>query len=102
MDALHVLLGFVIFLIGARLLKRSIVSPLPWLAVLLLELSNEAYDLHVELWPDLAIQLGEAAKDILLTMAIPTLAAFTARWQPQLFARKIAANSADRQMPDRS
>lgn len=102
MDALHVVVGFVIFLIGARILKCSIASPLPWLALLMLELGNEVYDLHVELWPDLASQLGEAAKDILLTMALPTLAACMVRWQPQLFARRAAGNSADRQMPDGS
>jgi len=62
MDALHVIVGFVIFFVSARLLKSSIASPLPWLALLLLELGNEAYDLKIELWPNLASQIGEAAK----------------------------------------
>ena len=51
MDALHILVGFGVFLIAAALLKRGIASPLPWLAVLLLEIGNEAYDLHIEIWP---------------------------------------------------
>ena len=84
MDALHILVGFAIFLIAAQALKRSIVDPLPWLATLLLEVGNEAHDLTIELWPDLGSQLGEAAKDIVLTMALPTLLMLIARWRPML------------------
>lgn len=88
MDALHVLLGFVLFLLAARLLRRSVASCLPWLALLLLELGNEALDLTVERWPDIGQQLGEGAKDIVLTMALPTLLMFTARWKPGLLAAR--------------
>lgn len=87
MDALHTLVGFVIFLLAALLLRRSIASPLPWLAVLLLEVGNEAYDLFVERWPDIGSQAGEAAKDIILTMALPTLVMLIARWRPVLLVR---------------
>ena len=83
MDALHVVVGFILFLLAARLLKTGIASPLPWLALLVLELFNEGYDLRVELWPNLGTQLGEGAKDILLTMALPTLLLVTARFLPQ-------------------
>lgn len=83
MDALHILVGFFLFMIAARLLRTGIASPRPWLALLLLELANEAYDLHVERWPNLGSQLGEGAKDILLTMAAPTLLLVTARLRPQ-------------------
>jgi hypothetical protein len=82
MDALHILVGFVLFLVAARLLKTGITSPLPWLALLMLELVNEAYDLRVELWPNLVTQLGEGAKDLLLTMALPSLLLITARFRP--------------------
>ena len=82
MDALHVIVGFILFLIAARLLRRALTSPAPWFALLLIELANEAYDLHVELWPNLPSQLGEGAKDILLTMALPTLVLAVARWRP--------------------
>jgi hypothetical protein len=90
MDALHVLVGFLIFLLSAQLLKRSVESPLPWLALLTLELGNEAYDLHVELWPDPGSQLGEGVKDIMLTMALPTLVLLLARWRPALLRRCAA------------
>jgi hypothetical protein len=82
MDALHVLVGFGLFLLAARLLKRPLGSFLPWIALLLVELANEAYDLGVELWPTFASQLGEGAKDILLTMALPSLLLAIARWRP--------------------
>ena len=82
MDALHMLVGFGLFLLAARLLKRPLGSFLPWFALLLIELANEAYDLGVEIWPTFASQLGEGAKDILLTMALPSLVLAIARWRP--------------------
>ncbi len=87
MDALHILVGFLIFLLAAQLLRRSVASPLPWLTLLMLELANEAYDLHVEIWPNLANQLGEGTKDIILTMALPTLVMLLARRRPALLGR---------------
>ncbi len=86
MDALHMLVGFVIFLLAAMMFRRGIASPRPWFALLALELLNEAYDLHVERWPNIGHQLGEGFKDILLTMAIPTLLLLTARLRPQWLA----------------
>ena len=99
MDALHILIGFLIFLAAARLMKRTIASPLPWLAVLAMELINEAYDLRVEVWPNRASQWGEGAKDILLTMAIPTLMLVLVRLKPTLLgidARHSEAQSTTR------
>ena len=102
MDALHVIVGFVIFFVSARLLKSSIASPLPWLALLLLELGNEAYDLKIELWPNLASQIGEAAKDIMLTLVLPTMVALLVRWMPALFASNgLGVSLADDHMPGR-
>ena len=82
MDALHVLIGFFLFLLAARLTRRTLGSFLPWSLLLLVELANEVYDLHIEIWPNLSSQLGEGAKDILLTMALPTLLLAIARWRP--------------------
>jgi hypothetical protein len=97
MDALHILIGFILFLVAARLLKTSVASPRPWLALLVLELLNEAYDLHVEIWPNLGTQLGEGIKDISLTMALPTLLAVVARWWPGLL---LPAGPVDRSADD--
>lgn len=84
MDALHILIGFALFLFAALILKRTVAGFLPWLATLILEIGNEAYDLTVELWPDPGSQLGEGAKDVVLTMALPTLLLLIARWRPAL------------------
>jgi hypothetical protein len=96
MDALHILVGFILFLLAARILKAGVASPRPWLALLVLELLNEAYDLHVEIWPNFGTQLGEGIKDVLLTMLLPTLLALLARWRPGLFLpADTVARSAD-------
>lgn len=102
MDALHILVGFVIFLLAAQVLKRSVASSLPWLATLLLEIGNEVHDVTIELWPDIGSQLGEGAKDILLTMALPTLVMLVARWRPAIMGGETAsARLADNQVSDR-
>lgn len=81
-DAIHVLVGGIGPLIVARLSRRTVASWLPWLAMLVLILLNEAADLAWEQWDDLARQYGDSAKDILLTMALPTVLMVTARRWP--------------------
>ena len=54
-------------------------------ALLVLTLLNECVDLWVEQWPDKAMQYGESAKDILLTMTLPTVLMFAVRLRPNLF-----------------
>ena len=83
-DALHVMVGVCLQLLFAGLLRRSARSVWPWLMVLGLELANEWVDLHVEVWPQHAMQWGESAKDVLLTMALPTLLLIVARCWPRL------------------
>lgn len=87
-DALHVLVGPCIQLLAGALLRRSIRNLGPWLVVLVLELANEWHDLTVEHWPNPALQWGESAKDVLLTMALPTLLMILARYAPGLFVRR--------------
>jgi hypothetical protein len=82
-DALHVLVGVVVQLVIAALLRRSLRSIWPWLIVLALELGNEWVDLAIERWPVPAEQYGEGMKDILLTMALPTLLLLVARFRPR-------------------
>lgn len=97
MDALHIIVGFILFVIAAALLRRGVGSFAPWGALLLIELANEAYDLRVELWPNLASQIGEGAKDIVLTMALPTFMLLLARKKPQWLlgeGREIPADDA--------
>lgn len=87
MDALHVIAGVVLQLLMAALFKRSLASWLPLLAVLALEVVNEANDFRVEIWPDPGMQFGEAAKDVVLTMFVPTLIFLVARYRPKLLAQ---------------
>jgi len=87
MDAWHILIGFLLILLAALVLRRNVGDPLPWLAVLIVEMGNEAYDLYVELWPDPGSQFGEGFKDILLTMALPTLMLLVVRFKPGLVVR---------------
>ena len=86
MDALHVIAGVLIQLAVAALFRSSVARPLPLLAVLGLEIVNEISDFTVELWPSLAMQLGESAKDIIMTMVLPTVLFLIARRRPALFA----------------
>ena len=87
MDALHIIAGVLLQLLVAALFRRSLASPIPLLAVLALEIVNEANDFRVEIWPDPGMQFGEAAKDIVLTMLIPTLIFLIARRRPKLLVQ---------------
>lgn len=87
MDALHVVGGVVLQLGFAVLLRTSLAHWRPWLFVLALELVNEANDLLVEQWPDPGMQWGEGARDLVLTMLLPTVLLMVARLRPELLAR---------------
>ena len=84
-DGLHVLVGVLGWVLVAMVLRRSLSAPLPWFALLALTLFNEGVDLWIEQWPDKAMQYGESAKDILLTMTLPTVLMFAVRLRPNLF-----------------
>jgi len=84
-DALHVLVGVLVWTLAALVLRRSLSASIPWLIVLALTLLNEGVDLWVERWPHLAMQLGESAKDVLLTMTLPTVLLLAIRLRPSLF-----------------
>ena len=89
-DALHVLVGVLVWMIAAVVLRRSLSSWFPWLILLGLAVMNEFVDFWIERWPDLGMQLGESAKDILLTMALPTVLMFAVRSRPNLFRARPA------------
>lgn len=82
-DALHVLIGVAMQIGLAALFRTSVARIWPWAVVLVLELANEWNDFHVEIWSDAAMQWGESTKDVLLTMALPTLLLLVARYRPQ-------------------
>ena len=70
MDALHVMLGAALHLLIALLFRSSVGRPLPLLAVLVLELINEASDFSVDV--GVGKQVGELAMTY-PTMFVPTL-----------------------------
>ena len=83
-DAAHVIVGVLVHLVVAALLRRPLSAWLPWLAVLATLFINEAVDLWFERWPSLAMQVGEAIKDLLLTMVLPTALMAALRLWPNL------------------
>jgi hypothetical protein len=86
-DTLHMMFGVVIWLVLCLVTRRTIASPYPWLWLLALILWNETVDLWNEQWPHPGQQYGEGAKDILVTMALPTLFLLAARFVPRLFTK---------------
>ena len=86
-DAIHVIVGFLVWIALAVLLRRRVTDWQPLLGLAVLLILNEATDLWVERWPDPAMQFGEAAKDVLLTLALPVLLMIVVRLRPQLFSR---------------
>lgn len=86
-DVLHVWAGVLLQLGIARLKNLSISKWSPWFAVLALEIANELSDFLFERWPDLAMQAGEGAKDVILTMFLPTVLLIVARRVPGLLRR---------------
>ena len=86
-DALHVIAGVIVQLAAAAVLRLSLARLGPWFVVLALELLNEWSDLRWELWPlpQRSAQLGEGLKDIVLTMALPTVLLLLTRFYPRLF-----------------
>ena len=87
-DALHVIVGAVLFLLGAILFRQTLSSWRVWLALLFVNVFNEFVDLWVERWPDPARQYGQGMKDLILTMTIPTILILVVRLAPRLLVRQ--------------
>lgn len=90
-DALHVVLGVLFMFVLALIVRKPLSQLFPWAGVLLLALINEAGDLWMEQWSSAAMQLGEGAKDIVLTMLLPTLIFLTTRVVPSLYCPPASA-----------
>jgi hypothetical protein len=82
---LHVMVGLLLWLAFALLLRRPVTSWVPWLLVFAVILWNEIVDLWIEIWPEPGRQYGEGMKDLLLTMFVPTVLMLAARLRPDLF-----------------
>lgn len=84
-DALHVIAGVILLLLIGIVMRRPIGSWNLWLWLFALALWNETVDLWIERWPDPGMQYGEGAKDLILTMLLPTVLLVAARFKPDLF-----------------
>jgi len=84
-DTLHIMVGAMLWLILAMLMRRPITNWQPWGWTLAVIAWNETVDLWNEQWPDAGQQFGEGAKDIMVTMFVPTLILLAARARPDLF-----------------
>jgi hypothetical protein len=89
-DTLHIIAGLLLWIALGLVLRRPLPSWRPWLWLFALILWNEAVDLWVEQWPDPGQQYGEGVKDLLLTMAVPTIVMLVARARPDLFRQGAA------------
>jgi len=88
-DALHVIVGALLWVALGLLLRRPLTAWRPLLWLLAAALWNETVDLWVERWPDPGMQYGEGAKDVLLTMAVPAILMWVARFRPELFRATV-------------
>ena len=88
-DTMHLLVGVVLWLVIALIVRRPVTSWRPWLWLLALIGWNETADLWIERWPDAGTQFGEGAKDVLLTMALPTVLMIAVRVRPELFRHAL-------------
>lgn len=84
-DVLHFLTGLGVWLLIAILVRRPISSVLPLAITVALAFTNEAADLWFDIWPERARQVGELAKDLFTTLAVPLLLFLLARFRPTLF-----------------
>jgi hypothetical protein len=84
-ESLHIFIGLLLWLVFGLVSRRPLTSSGPWLWLFAVILWNEAVDLWIEQWPDPGQQYGEGAKDLLLTMAVPTIMMLAARARPDLF-----------------
>lgn len=87
-DALHVIVGVLVWVLIALVARRPLGHIRPWLWLLALILWNETVDLWVEQWPDPGQQYGECAKDLVLTIFLPTVLMLAIRVRPTLFAAR--------------
>jgi len=97
MDALHVHAGVLGQILAALMLRRSLASPWPWLAVLGFVLGNEYYDYRYEIWPgdERSEQRAEGIRDAWNTMLVPSLLFLLARFLPRLMRPDLLPPVAD-------
>jgi hypothetical protein len=94
-DALHIYVGLVVFFMVAIVFKKPLRSPLPWLAVLLVAIVGELFDLR----DDLAIighwRWKDSLHDIINTQFWPAVLCLLTRYTNVFNATKASAETLD-------
>lgn len=86
-DALHIYVAVLVFLGCCMLFKWRVSQWKPWIAVLLVALIGEAWDIRDSLVYDTSIVPAENWKDLWNTMAVPTILVLFAR-SSQAFGKR--------------
>lgn len=92
-DALHLLAGLGAYLVLTALLPRRVSPFLPWFLILVAGLANEFADYLDETWPG---QWRESLKDMVTTLALPTLLILLARYAPTMLVRPRPVHGLDK------
>jgi hypothetical protein len=89
-DSLHIYAAVLIQLGTALLLRHSLASPWPWLAVFAVVLANEAVDLSQFAWDAVIPKLfwDAVILDIWNSMLLPSLLFLLARFAPKLLTAR--------------
>lgn len=84
-DALHILTGAGLYFLIVALLPRRVTPWVAWFVILAAGLANEWADYLYETWPG---QWKESLKDMITTLALPTLLLLIGRFAPNLLVRR--------------
>ena len=94
-DALHLIAGLGAYLILTALLPRRVSPFAPWFVILLAGLANEWADYLYETWPG---QWRESLKDMVTTLALPSLLILLGKFAPDLLVRANPVNAMEEAM----
>jgi hypothetical protein len=84
-DAIDVVAGVAVLFAAALVLRKPVSSIWPLLIVLLLASLNASSDWWMGQGPRPDPHFRQAARDLLVTMAVPMLLMLSARWAPWLY-----------------
>ncbi len=85
-DAMHVHVSILLLLFFALVTRRRLYNPLPWVLLLVVELTNEFIDMN-QPWGSVESNWPASRHDILNTMFLPTVLILVLRWRNRSFMR---------------
>lgn len=79
-DALHIYVGFTVYIVCCLLTGWKARDWKPWLVVLAAGIAGEALDLWISVAYDKPVMIREGLKDVLNTVLVPTVILLAARF----------------------